>query len=118
MPMHRKRRHKRVPISASVGIAYEDREKGGTFRAMAADISLSGIGLYCDSPLEPETEVSLTVNFISRDGGISSTTLRGNIVYVKEIGDMHFIGVEFNEELNKAAQPLLYEHVKEILTSD
>jgi c-di-GMP-binding flagellar brake protein YcgR len=116
--MHKRRRHKRVPISASVGIAYEDREKGGTFRAMAADISLSGIGLYSDSPLEPETEVSLTVNFISRDGGISSATLKGNIIYVKDIGDMHFMGVEFNEELNKAAQPLLYEHIMESLISD
>jgi c-di-GMP-binding flagellar brake protein YcgR len=116
--MHKRRRHKRVPISASVGIAYEDREKGGTFRAMAADISLSGIGLYSDSPLEPETEVSLTVNFISRDGGISSATLKGNIVYVKDIGDMHFMGVEFSEELNREAQPLLYDHLMEILISD
>jgi hypothetical protein len=31
---------------------------------------------------------------------------------------MHFMGVEFNEELNKAAQPLLYEHIMESLISD
>ena len=116
--MHSKRRHKRVPISASVTITRGGEGAGETFHAMAANISLSGIGLYSDNPLEPETEVSLAVHFISKDGGISTDALKGNIVYVKEIGGMHFMGVEFSEELNKAGQPFLYEHLLSILTAD
>jgi c-di-GMP-binding flagellar brake protein YcgR len=116
--VHTKRRHKRVPISASVAITREGGGEGKTFHAMAANISLSGIGLYSDGPLEPETEVSLTVHFISKSGGISTDALKGSIVYLRGMSDMYFMGIEFSEEVNKAGQPFLYEHLMDILIAD
>jgi c-di-GMP-binding flagellar brake protein YcgR len=116
--MHNKRRHKRVPISASVTITCEGEGGNETYHAMAANISLSGIGLYSDGPLEPETEVSLAVHFIAKNGRISTDILGGSIVYVKEIGGMYFMGVEFGEEVKRAAQPFLYEHLMSVLTAD
>jgi hypothetical protein len=116
--VEKKRRHKRVPISAFLTITREGREGSESFHAMAANISLSGIGLYCDSPLEPETEVSLAVHFISKSGAILTDNLSGNVVYAKQIGGMHFMGIEFNEELNKLGQPFLHEHLMNVLTAD
>jgi c-di-GMP-binding flagellar brake protein YcgR len=116
--MHKKRRHKRVPISASVTITCEGQRGQETYHSMAGNISLSGIGLYSDSPLEPETDVSLAVHFISKNGGIATDAIGGSVVYVKEIGGMYFMGVEFGEEVNKGGQPFLYEHLMSILTAD
>jgi c-di-GMP-binding flagellar brake protein YcgR len=116
--MNKKRRHKRVPISAAVSIRPGSREDDQPIHAMAANISLSGIGLYSDSPLEPETEVSLNIHFISTGGIMKTVSLQGSVVFIKEIGDMYFMGIEFDEELNQEGQPSLHEHLMSILTAD
>ena len=116
--MNKKRRHKRVPISASVTLTCKDGGGGQPIHAMAANISLSGIGVYADGPLEPETDVAVVVHFISAEGMLRTDSLEGNVVYVKEIGGMHFIGIELREEINPAGQPFLHEHLMGVLTAD
>jgi c-di-GMP-binding flagellar brake protein YcgR len=117
MTMNKKRRHKRVPISAAVTITCQDG-RCGPIHAMAANVSLSGIGLYADDSLEPETEVSVVMHFISADGMLRTDSLDGSVVYVKEIGGMHFMGIELREEINPAGQPFLYAHLLSVLTAD
>jgi PilZ domain len=116
--VNKKRRHKRVPISASVTLTCKGSGCGQPIHAMAANISLSGIGVYADGPLEPETEVAVVVHFISADGMLRTDSLDGSVVYVKEIGGMHFIGIELREEVNSAGQPFLHDHLMGVLTSD
>jgi len=68
--------------------------------------------------LEIETNVSITtINFISIDG-IKTDSIEGCIVYNKDIGNIYFMGIELNEEINPEKQPSLYKHIQKILTWD
>lgn len=73
-------------------------------------ISSGGIGLYADNPIEIDTNVSITINFISADG-IKTDSIEGCVVYNKDMGNIYFIGIQFNEEINPENQPALYEHI-------
>lgn len=65
-----KRRYKRVPIAASAALIIKKSEKIQAVLAMTANISLSGIGLYADRYLEPETDVSIAIKFVSTHGPV------------------------------------------------
>lgn len=86
--------------------------------ALISDISLSGMCLYLDASLEHNLDVSLTISFISGDGSIKSDTIDGRVVYIRQMEGMHFAGIEFHEEINRKNQPLLYEHMHNILMCD
>ncbi|MCL5022231.1 MAG: PilZ domain-containing protein [Nitrospirae bacterium] len=111
-----KRRHKRVPISATATLRFKEGNETQSVQTMAASIALGGIGVYSDNPVEIETDVSITIDFISSDGMIKSSSTEGRVVYDKTIGTMHFIGIQFDEELNAENQPALYEHLQKILS--
>jgi hypothetical protein len=74
-------------------------------------MSLSGIGLYLDVPLEDTIDVSLDITFISSDGSIKTDAINGRVAYIRKIKDMYFTGVQFHEEINLKNQPSLYEHL-------
>ncbi len=116
--MINKRRHKRFSITGSADLAYRVRGKDRLVHTLISDISLSGIGLYIDAPLEDNFEVSLTIRFISGDGSMKTDAVDGRIVYIKKLEEVHFMGIEFLEELNPENQPLLYEHMQNILAWD
>jgi hypothetical protein len=82
---------------------------------MPGSISLGGIGLYCDDPLEIDTKVSITISFISIDG-IRTDSMEGCVIYTKNLGGIYFMGIEFNKEINSKDQPLLYDYIQKILT--
>lgn len=116
--MDNKRRCKRVPISASAAVIIKKSDKVEAVLAMTANISLSGIGLYVDRHLEPETDVSLSIKFISMDGAIRTDSIEGSIVYTKDMGGIYFMGVQFDDEINPKDQPFLHSHLMQILTTD
>lgn len=85
---------------------------------MIANISLQGIGLYSYSTITDETSVSITVSFLSSDGGVKSDSLRGRVVSNRKIGKTHIVGIQFDEALNAENQPALFKHVRNILPTD
>lgn len=116
--MTNKRRHKRFSITGSADLTYRVKEKNQTIHALISDVSLSGIGLYIDVPLEDRVDVSLHITFISSDGSIKTDSIDGRIVYVRKFEEVYFIGIEFLEEINPINQPSLYEHMQNILMLD
>jgi hypothetical protein len=112
-----KRSHKRFPITGIATLHFEEKGEMKTTQAMLSSISSVGIGLYADMNIEPNKQVSITINFISV-GGIKNSVIEGSVVYNKNIGNIHFVGIQFNEAVNGENQPLLYEHIKNILAFD
>lgn len=86
-------------------------------QAMTCSISLGGIGLYSDDSIEDDTNVSITINFLSADG-IRTDSIEGCVKYNKKIGDIYFMGIQFDEEVSPINQPSLYERIQKILTWD
>jgi hypothetical protein len=116
--MTNKRRHKRFSITGSADLTYRVKEKNQTIHTLISDVSLSGIGLYIDVPLEDGADVSLHIAFITTDGSIKADTIDGRIVYVRQFEEVYFTGIEFREEINQKNQPSLYEHLRTILMLD
>jgi hypothetical protein len=77
-------------------------------------VSLGGIGLYCNEPIEIDTNVSIAVSCMSVDG-IKTDSIEGCAIYNKNIANMYFMGIQFNEEIDSEKQPSLYEHIQKIL---
>lgn len=110
-----RRWHKRVSITGIAILKFEKRGDIQSIQAVPSNISLEGIGLYADVPIEIDTNISITINFISADG-LKADSIEGRLVHYKDIGNIYFIGIQFNEEINPANHPSLYEHIQRILT--
>ena len=67
--------------------------------------------------IKDDTVVLITVNFISIED-IKTDSIGGYVVYSKNMGGIHFMGIQFNKEINPENQPALYEHIRKILTWD
>lgn len=112
-----KRKHKRFPITGTATLQFEDRGKSRTIRAVLNNISSFGMGLYADNPIEANQQVSVTINFISIDG-IEDTVIEGRVIYSKDLGNIHFVGIKFNEDINPKNQPVLFKHIQNVLAFD
>ncbi len=113
--MINQRRNNRIPITGTATLQFEDKGEIKSIQTMTVEISLGGIGLYCDNPIEDDSDVSITINFISVDG-LKTDSIEGCVLYNKNIGGIYFMGIQFNKELNPENQPVLYEHIHKILT--
>jgi len=111
-----KRRHKRVPLAGSATIKVSSEKNPESIHAMTADISLSGIGIYSDKSVKERVGLSIEITFVSVEGVMRTAFIQGESVYVREIGGMYFIGIEFDEEINPANQQLLHDHLQKILS--
>jgi len=56
--MENRRRHKRYSITGTVELQCMNRGNNQIIHAVVSDISLSGIGLYLDIPLDDNLDVS------------------------------------------------------------
>jgi hypothetical protein len=115
--MINQRRHKRVPITGTATLKFEDKGEIRSIQALPSSISLGGIGLYADDPIADDTDLSITINFISFDG-IKTDSIKGCMKYSKNMGGIHFMGIQFNEEINPENHTVLYEHIRIILALD
>jgi len=112
-----KRRHKRFPITGTATLQFEDEGESRTILAVLSNISTVGVGLYTDNPIEANKQVSVTINFISIDG-IEDSIIEGSVVCTKELGNIHYVGIQFNEYVNPKNQPVLFKHIQNILAFD
>jgi c-di-GMP-binding flagellar brake protein YcgR len=109
--MKNRRRHNRILISGSATLQFI--KKGGiqSIQTLIANISLRGIGLYSYSSIKVGTSVSIAAFFISSDGGLRTDSIEGRVVNDRKIGNTHFLGIQFDEEINAQNQPSLFEHL-------
>jgi hypothetical protein len=112
-----KRKYKRFPITGTATLQFEDEGKSRTILAVLSNISTVGMGLYTDNPIETNKQVSVTINFISTDG-IEDSVIEGSVVCNKDLGNIHFVGIQFNEYVNPKNQPVLFKHIQNILAFD
>jgi len=116
--MINRRRYKRIIISGSATLEFEKKDEIQSIQTVIANISLRGIGLYSYSSIKVGTSVSITTNFISLDGGFKTDSIEGRVINNRKIGNTHFVGVQFNEEINAINQPSLFKHLQNILPTD
>jgi c-di-GMP-binding flagellar brake protein YcgR len=112
--MVNKRQHKRIPITGTATLKFEDEGNFLSIETMLGSISLGGIGIYCDDPLEIDTKVLITISFISEDG-IRTDSIEGCVIYTKNLGGIYFMGIEFNKEINSEDQPSSYDYIQKVL---
>jgi len=110
-----RRQYKRIIISGSATLEFKNIH---SIQTLIANISLRGIGLYSYSSIKVETSVSITINFISSDGVLKTDSIEGRVINSRKIGNAHFLGIQFNEEINAQNQPLLFKHINNILSTD
>lgn len=107
---------KRVPITGSAHISFQGTSGGGGWtEAIAANVSLSGIGVYADQPVPDGSEVIVELHFISSGGQMETNTIEGTIVYAREIKNLFFTGIEFSEEVTTEKHKELYDHIRQSL---
>jgi len=110
-----KRRHKRFSLTGIATLQLEDDGNNKSIQGLLGSISSVGMGLYIDNPIEANRQVSIAISFISIGGGIKDSVIEGSVVYSKDLGNNHFVGIQFNEAVNSKNQPLLYKHIENIL---
>jgi len=110
-----RRQYKRIIISGSATLEFNNIH---SIQTLIANISLRGIGLYSYSSIKVETSVSITINFISSDGVLKTDSIEGRVISNRKIGKSHFLGVQFNEEINAQNQPLLFKQINNIISTD
>jgi hypothetical protein len=106
------RKHMRVPISGVATVAFQGEEGLHSVQALTGNMSFAGIGLYSDNPIRKETTVLTTINYLSMGGAMEKAVIDGYVVYNKIIGRLHYIGIQFAEEINRTNQPSLYENIE------
>jgi hypothetical protein len=110
-----KRSHPRFPITGIATLQFEVEGKIKTIRGMLTNISSVGIGLYADNPIETQKQVSITLDFVSVDGRKKSV-IEGSVVHNKKLGNIHFLGIKFDKVIKLKNHPLLYKHIKQVLS--
>lgn len=108
--MTEKRKHKRVPLYGTATLRVKDRER--SLQVLPANISLGGIGLYSDDAIETQTGIIMNISFVSAEGEAQADSLEGEVIYVKKIGDIYFLGIRFSEEINAENAPMLHAHIR------
>ncbi|MEW6053320.1 MAG: PilZ domain-containing protein [Nitrospirota bacterium] len=110
--MTEKRKHKRVPLYGTATLRVKDRDGERSLQALPANISLGGIGLYSDDAIETQTGILMNISFVSAEGEAQADSLEGEVIYVKKIGDIYFLGIRFSEEIDAENAPMLHAHIR------
>lgn len=113
------RKDKRYPVYATALLRNKSGGKPSSETMVAiANISRSGLGLYCFSPMRKGASVSLDITLMGNGGEKRRDSVAGKVVWVSKKGSLYFIGIAFDEYLNPERQPVLYEHFRTITSMD
>jgi len=110
-----KRRHRRFSLTGTATLQLEDEGENKSIEGVLGSISSVGMGLYAHKPIEANKKLSIAISFISIGGDIKDSVIEGKVVYSKDLGKIHFVGIQFNETVNSKNQPFLYKHIENIL---
>jgi len=113
------RREKRYPVYATALVRNRSGGKSPSETIVAiANISRSGLGLYCFTAMRKGASVSLDITLMANGGEKQRDSVSGKVVWVSKKGSLYFIGIAFDEYLNPEKQPVLYEHFRKITSMD
>jgi hypothetical protein len=110
-----KRRDKRSSLTGIATVQLKDGGDNKSIQGLLGSISSVGMGLYVDKPIEANKQVSVAISFLSIGGVMKDSVVEGSVVYSKDLGENHFVGIRFNEIADSKNQPLLYQHIQNIL---
>jgi hypothetical protein len=79
--------------------------------ASVANISFAGIGIYSPVPIDKGNKVKIKISFIDRNGKVRKDFTEGKIDWISKLGNIHLIGIFFDEELNVFSQSTLIKHL-------
>jgi len=113
-----KREYKRYPLTGTAEVTIRDNSASTRFDTLIANISKVGLGLYSQRTLEPETEVTIKLSFISIHGTLQTEHISGYVINKKKIGSLSFLGIAFHEEIDRNNNPVLFEHYYRIINWD
>jgi hypothetical protein len=113
--MEERRRNKRIPLSALAVLLFDGDSGPLALQGTVSDISMSGVVLYLDTPLKGGAHVMLEIRFPVSGGEVRSETVKGTTVYSNGIHNVHYVGIEFDNELNPKCQSALYSRIQNIL---
>jgi HD-GYP domain-containing protein (c-di-GMP phosphodiesterase class II) len=115
--LRKKRRHKRVALTGTAALKPEGRQDVQSVQTTIAEISLSGMGVYAHNLIEEGAALSIDICFVSPEGSMTTVSVTGNSRYVRQIGNIYYVGIHFTEEINPAKHPLLYNCLQGIFRS-
>jgi len=110
-----RRRHKRVPVVGSATLHFTGKKTVQPMETMTVDISMSGMGVYSDRPIEKGTSLAAGIRVIASDGSLVTAFVEGTGVFFREIGNFYFVGIEFGEEIDPGKQPFLSDEIQKLL---
>ena len=90
--MGNRRRHRRVTFLKEMEISCHDKK---TVKALAVNISRSGLVVYCKQPLEPGKEISLNLPFVDEYNVDRTEAIIGDICWIKPLEDFYATGIQF-----------------------
>ncbi len=82
-----------------------------------ADISFSGMGLYSPAPIGKGKKVMIKISFINSSGKTCEDTATGRVDWQLKFGNTYLMGISFDEELTVINQPMLFNHLTELIES-
>lgn len=102
-----RREHLRVSLTGKIEVKKKDAAP--SLSCSAVNISKGGAAIYSEKPFEINAELLLTV-FFKNVNGEKSEEIAGVIRWIKPVGNMFAVGVQF-KEFNMESHPLICEYV-------
>ena len=103
--MMERRRYERVNLFCRVTLA--GPEGGRAFEGSTVDISLGGVGVISSASYAIGAGVAVTFHLSDQNGREAPCRVLGRVASLRADTEVNRIGIEFQEPLREAAQPLL-----------
>lgn len=90
--MGNRRRHRRVSFLKEMELSCVNKE---IVKALAINISRSGLVVYCNQSVEMGSEVALNLPFVDEYNVDRTEAVVGDVCWVKSLEDFYAVGIKF-----------------------
>ena len=90
--MGNRRRHKRVTFLKEMELFCQNKE---IVKALAINISRSGLLIYCSKPIEMGSEVAINLPFVDEYSVDRTEAIIGDVCWVKPLEVFYTAGIQF-----------------------
>ncbi len=104
------RKHSRYRLFAVAIIEAKGKKAETQVTAHIENLSESGMGVYVSKPVDNGTPVKIEIKFTNVMGKKMKDTITGKVAWHQEQGELHYLGLEFDEKLTSDNYPLLYDY--------
>ena len=109
------RKYHRYPIFARANIVVKNEIDSVARKTEVSSIAVSGLGVYSAELIGVGEEVSINIEVPGPKEEMKNDTIDGKVVWLSMKDDIYYLGIFFDEELNKDRQPNLYRHFHRII---